>query len=108
MPGWGFPARPVYSGFGEQWGARRLRARIATGFRGMGREPENQSGTKGIPPMKNQFRVKRLAGALAVLLATAPVYAQNTSANLAGRVTAADGAPLTGAQVTIVHTPSGT
>ena len=50
--------------------------------------------------MKKQFRVKRLAGALAVLLATAPVYAQTTSANLAGRVTSADGAPLVGAQVT--------
>jgi hypothetical protein len=58
--------------------------------------------------MKKQFRVSRLAGALAVLLATAPVYAQNTTANLAGRVTAADGAPLAGADVTIVHTPSGT
>ena len=58
--------------------------------------------------MKKQFRVKRLAGALAVLLATAPVYAQNTSANLAGRITSTDGAPLVGAQVTIVHTPSGT
>ncbi len=58
--------------------------------------------------MKNQLRVKRLAGALAILLATAPVYAQNTSANLAGRITSADGAPLSGAQVTIVHTPSGT
>jgi len=58
--------------------------------------------------MKKQFRVKRLAGALAVLLATAPVYAQNTAANLAGRVTSTDGAPLAGATITIVHTPSGT
>lgn len=58
--------------------------------------------------MKKQFRVKRLAGALAVLLITAPVYAQQTSSNLAGRVTANDGAPLAGAEVIIVHTPSGT
>jgi outer membrane receptor for ferrienterochelin and colicin len=58
--------------------------------------------------MKKKLRITRLAGALAVLLATAPVYAQNTSANLAGRVTTSDGAPLAGAQVTIVHTPSGT
>jgi len=58
--------------------------------------------------MKKQLRVTRLAGALAVLLATAPVYAQNTSANMAGRVTAADGAPIVGADVTIMHTPSGT
>ena len=58
--------------------------------------------------MKKQLRITRLAGALAVLLATAPVYAQNTSANLSGRVTTADGAPLSGADITIVHTPSGT
>src|SRR5687768_10728678 len=59
--------------------------------------------------MKKQFRVTRLAGALAVLLATAPaVYAQNTAANLAGRITPTDGPPLAAAQVTIVHTPSGT
>ena len=50
--------------------------------------------------MKKQFRVTRLAGALAVLLATAPsVYAQNTAANLAGRVTSVDGAPLAGATI---------
>ncbi len=58
--------------------------------------------------MKKQFRVKRLAGALAILLMAAPVYAQQTSSNLAGRVTANDGAPLVGAEVIIVHTPSGT
>jgi outer membrane receptor for ferrienterochelin and colicin len=58
--------------------------------------------------MNRQFRVKRLAGALAVLLAASSVHAQNTSANLAGRITATDGSPLTGADVTIVHTPSGT
>jgi hypothetical protein len=58
--------------------------------------------------MKRNFRVKRLAGALAVLLATSPVYAQTTSASLAGRITGTDGAPLAGATITIVHTPSGT
>ena len=58
--------------------------------------------------MKKQFRVKRLAGALAVLLIAAPAYAQQTSSNLAGRVTDNAGAPLVGAEVIIVHTPSGT
>ena len=58
--------------------------------------------------MKKQLRVTRLAAALAVLLATAPVYAQQTSANLAGRITDNDGASLAGAEVTILHTPSGT
>lgn len=58
--------------------------------------------------MNKQFRVKRLAGALAVLLMAAPVYAQQTSSNLAGRVTDNEGAPLAGAEVIIVHTPSGT
>lgn len=59
--------------------------------------------------MKKQFRITRLASALAVLLATAPaVHAQTTAANLAGRITSTDGAPLAGATVTIVHAPSGT
>ncbi len=58
--------------------------------------------------MKKQLRIKHLAGALAVLLMTAPVYAQQTSSNIAGRVTDNGGAPLAGAEVIIVHTPSGT
>lgn len=58
--------------------------------------------------MKTKLRVTRLAGALAVLLATAPAYAQQTSANMAGRITDNDGSSLVGADVMIVHTPSGT
>lgn len=58
--------------------------------------------------MNKQFRVKRLAGALAVLLMAAPVYAQQTSSNLAGRVTDNEGVPLAGAEVIILHAPSGT
>ncbi|HRO86694.1 MAG TPA: TonB-dependent receptor [Chiayiivirga sp.] len=58
--------------------------------------------------MKKQLRIKHLAGALAVLLMTAPAYAQQTSSNIAGRVTDNEGAPLAGAEVMIVHTPSGT
>lgn len=58
--------------------------------------------------MKTPFRIKRLAGALAVLLITAPALAQQTSSNLAGRVTDNEGMPLAGAEVVIVHTPTGT
>lgn len=58
--------------------------------------------------MKNPIRVKRLAGALAVLLITAPAFAQQTSSNLAGRVTDNEGVPLAGAEIIIVHTPTGT
>jgi len=59
--------------------------------------------------MKKQFRVTRLAGALAVILAAStPAYAQQTSAALAGVVTTEQGEPIAGAEVIIVHTPSGT
>lgn len=44
------------------------------------------------------------------LLAAAPaaVYAQQTSAQLRGSVVDASGAPVSGATITIIHTPSGT
>ena len=59
--------------------------------------------------MKKQFRVTRLAGALAVILATStPAFAQQTSAALGGVVTTEQGEPISGAEVIIVHTPSGT
>ncbi|HET6602735.1 MAG TPA: carboxypeptidase regulatory-like domain-containing protein [Xanthomonadaceae bacterium] len=59
--------------------------------------------------MTKQFRVKRLAAALALVLATAtPAYAQNTAAGLSGRVTTEAGEPIANAVVIIVHTPSGT
>ncbi|MCG6118616.1 MAG: carboxypeptidase regulatory-like domain-containing protein [Aquimonas sp.] len=59
--------------------------------------------------MNNQMRVKRLAGALALVLATTtPVLAQSTSAQVTGRVVSEQGEALTGAEVIIVHTPSGT
>lgn len=59
--------------------------------------------------MNKQLRVTRLAGALALVLATStPVFAQTTSAQLAGRVTSEQGEALAGAEVVIVHTPSGT
>lgn len=55
--------------------------------------------------MNKQMRVKRLAGALALVLATTtPAFAQNTSAQMTGRVTTEQGEALAGADVVIVHT----
>ena len=46
---------------------------------------------------------------LTIALAAAPIaQAQETAAQLSGYVVGADGQPLTGAQVTILHVPSGT
>jgi hypothetical protein len=50
----------------------------------------------------------RTAMAVAVaVVAAAPALAQNTTSSLAGRVTGADGKPVAGASVTIVHVESG-
>ena len=46
-----------------------------------------------------------VAAAVAIIVA-APALAQNTTAGIAGRVTGADGKPLAGASVTIVHMES--
>ncbi|TQD51555.1 TonB-dependent receptor [Marilutibacter aestuarii] len=56
----------------------------------------------------NRVRLSRLTLGLLAVLATAPVFAQATSAGVAGRVVAADGQPVAGAQVTITHEESGT
>lgn len=52
----------------------------------------------------------KLALALSLALAaSAPVFAQQTAANLGGRVmTETSGQPVVGAEVTIIHAPSGT
>ena len=57
---------------------------------------------------RNRVRLSQLSLGLAIALAAAPAFAQNTTAAVAGRITGADEQPVAGAQVTIVHTPSGT
>ncbi|MCL1635132.1 TonB-dependent receptor [Luteimonas sp. SX5] len=56
----------------------------------------------------NRVRLSKLSLGLIVALAAAPVFAQSTSAGLGGRVVGADGQPVSGAEVTITHTESGT
>lgn len=57
---------------------------------------------------RSKVRYSKLALGLAIALASAPAMAQNTTANIGGRVTAANEAVVAGAQVTITHVPSGT
>lgn len=56
---------------------------------------------------RSKARYSKLALGLAIALATAPAIAQQTSANVGGRVTSADQV-VAGAQVSITHVPSGT
>jgi len=58
--------------------------------------------------MNFSLRTKLLPVAIATLLATSPVLAQETSSSISGRVVDASGQPLSGATVQIVHEPSGT
>jgi len=57
---------------------------------------------------RTNFRLSRLTLGLAIALAAAPAFAQDVSSALNGRIQAGEDAPVAGAQVTIVHTPSGT
>ena len=57
---------------------------------------------------RNQLRLSRLSIGLAVALAAAPAFAQDTSSALSGRVLGPEGNPVAGATVTIVHEASGT
>ena len=52
------------------------------------------------------FPLSALCAAVAIV-AAAPVMAQNTTAAIGGRVTSADGKPVSGATVTILHRESG-
>ncbi|WEN15835.1 TonB-dependent receptor [Rhodanobacter sp. AS-Z3] len=59
--------------------------------------------------MTTSHRVRLLPFAIASLLAMSPLAAQNvTTSGVSGRVLDANGQPVTGATVTIVHQPSGT
>ena len=58
--------------------------------------------------MNHSLRTKLLPLAIAGLLATAPVLAQDTSSSISGRILDANGQPVAGATVQIVHAPSGT
>ncbi|MET4569066.1 TonB-dependent receptor [Rhodanobacter soli] len=59
--------------------------------------------------MTTPIRVRVLPFAIASLLAMAPLAAQNiTTSGVSGRVLDANGQPVTGATVTIVHQPTGT
>jgi hypothetical protein len=58
--------------------------------------------------MNHPARMSRLTLGLLVALATAPAFAQSTSAGVGGQVVGSDGQPVVGAEVTIVHTESGT
>lgn len=58
--------------------------------------------------MKKSIRVRLLPFAIASLLAMSSALAQNTAASMSGRVVDANGQPVAGATVQIVHVPSGT
>lgn len=58
--------------------------------------------------MKSIVRTKLLPLAIATLLASSPILAQDTSSSISGRVLDANGQPVAGATVQIVHEPSGT
>ncbi|WP_313459821.1 carboxypeptidase regulatory-like domain-containing protein [Stenotrophomonas sp.] len=58
--------------------------------------------------MTHPLRMSKLTLGLVAALATAPAFAQSTSAGVGGQVTSAAGAPVAGAEVTITHTESGT
>jgi outer membrane receptor protein involved in Fe transport len=57
---------------------------------------------------QKRLRLTKLAFALSLALAASvPAMAQNTTSAIGGRVSSSDGKPAAGAQVTIVHTESG-
>lgn len=58
--------------------------------------------------MFKKFAYGASVAALAALAPIAAVHAQTTSANLRGEIVDGSGAPVSGATVTIIHSPSGT
>ena len=57
---------------------------------------------------RSPVRMSRLTLGLLAALAAAPTFAQSTTASVSGEVMTADGQPVQGAEVVIVHTASGT
>ncbi len=57
---------------------------------------------------RSKLRLSRLTLGLAVALAAAPAFAQQTSSSLSGAIVDDSGRPLANADVLITHTPSGT
>ena len=55
----------------------------------------------------NRMRLSQFAISLAIALTAAPAFAQNTTSAIGGRITSTDGKAVAGAQVTIMHTESG-
>ena len=55
----------------------------------------------------NRMRLSQFAISLAIALTAAPALAQNTTSAIGGRITSTDGKAVAGAQVTIMHTESG-
>lgn len=55
-----------------------------------------------------RIQLTKLALALSIALSGAPSFAQNTTSAVGGRISNANGAPASGATVSVVHTESGT
>jgi hypothetical protein len=66
------------------------------------------SATRLMMTQPNRVRLSKLSLALIAALAAAPALAQSTSAGIGGQVVGADGQPVAGAEVSIVHNASGT
>ena len=56
---------------------------------------------------QQRFRFSRLALCVALAVGSASVYAQNTTAAVAGKITNPDGKAISGATVTVLHVDSG-
>src|SRR6185437_7144792 len=97
--------------------ARRLSTGNTSMIRSMGQGAGWISRARGSPvpsphqgsSMTNSIRMRALPLAIAALLVMAPLAAQNvTTSGVNGRVLDAQGQPVAGATVTILHEPSGT
>ena len=55
----------------------------------------------------NRVRISKLAIGLAIALAAAPAFAQNTTSAISGHILGENNQAISGAEITIVHTDSG-